>query len=211
MEITKLATQTRNPNRINLYVDGKFYRGLDKIIAFKLGLKPGLTLTPPLIARLDEHQTANTAWEFSLRSLQRSPKSIAMMRRKLKEKFDEGTADQTIRQLQSGGLLDDTALATTLTASYLSAGRRSRKQIWALLKTKQLSDAAIKSALTQIDDQQEVNAAAALAIIKNRQWRALPWRDRYQKIVGYLSQRGFGYTVIKQAADRNRLEAEETA
>ena len=60
MEITKLTTQARNPNRINLYVDGKFYRGLDKIVAIQLGLRPGLTLTSTLIQRLEKHQYANS-------------------------------------------------------------------------------------------------------------------------------------------------------
>ena len=37
------ADQKKNPNRVNLYANGKYYQALDKLVAIKLGLKPGLT------------------------------------------------------------------------------------------------------------------------------------------------------------------------
>jgi len=211
MQVTKLSVQVRNPNRANLYIDGKFYRGLDKIVAIRLGLKPGLTLTPFLIGQLEQQQTTSTAWEFALRSLQRSPKSITTMRHKLKDKlFPDDIVDNTIQRLVDGKILDDTLMADNLVSYYSANGRRSRKQIWALLKTKLLPTTAIDMALEAVDSNQELSSASKLAQQKNHQWRELDLRTRQQKIAGYLSQRGFQYTIVKQVITREQLDSEET-
>ncbi|OGB73546.1 hypothetical protein A3K24_01680 [candidate division Kazan bacterium RIFCSPHIGHO2_01_FULL_44_14] len=212
VQVTKLSVQVHNPNRANLYVDGKFYKGLDKIVAVRLGLRPGLTLTPFLISQLDQQQTASSAWEFALRSLQRSPKSVSTMRRKLQDKlFPDEVVNQTIQRLIDGKILDDDLLANNLVRYYSANGKRSRKQIWALLKTKQLPTSVINEALANIDGGQEFLAAHKLAQQKNHQWRELGFKVRQQKIAGYLNQRGFQYAVIKQVIDHNQLDAEESA
>ncbi|HCL47810.1 TPA: hypothetical protein DHW58_02350, partial [Patescibacteria group bacterium] len=58
---------------------------------------------------------------------------------------------ETITRLVEGQILNDSALASHLANHYSAGGHRSRKQIWALLKTKQLSDPDIRSALDQLD------------------------------------------------------------
>ncbi len=206
MQITKLSVQARNPERVNLYLDGRFYRGLDKIVAVKLGLKPGLTLTPQLVAKVESHQTESSAWEWALRSLQRGPKSAALMRRKLLERFAPNIAQATLTHLTATGLISDNQLAEHLIAGYIASGRYSRKQIWARLKTKQLPDAIIRAALQAIPDEAETQAAMGLAARGQRKWQTLPWRERSQKIAGYLAQRGFNYAVIKRVVTRAALE-----
>ena len=111
MEVTKLTPQTKNPQRINLYVDGKFYRGLDRLVALKLGLKPGLTLNPRLIDQLETTQSENSAWEWALRILQVSPKSEREMEQKLRRRYDDGVVTALINKLRATDLLNDSRLA----------------------------------------------------------------------------------------------------
>lgn len=210
MEITKLTTQARNPNRINLYVDGKFYRGLDKIVAIQLGLRPGLTLTSTLIQRLEKHQYANSAWEWALKSLQRSAQSEWQLRRKLAQRFPENMVDDTIRRLQNQRLLDDEQLAGRMAARYMAA-HKSHRQILLLMRTKGIAQPIAQAAVSQLPVTYPQTAALMLARRKYRQLPTGEWRIVYPKIVAYLSSRGFNYATIRQVATREALETEELA
>ena len=205
MEITKISVRTRNPDRVNLQVDGKFYRGLDRLVAIKLGLKPGLTLTPKLLDQLETTQSENSAWEWALRSLQVSPKSVKEMGRKLRTKFESGIVDELLERLVTAGLLDDQRFAEQLVSRFVAQGTKSKKEILLKLRQKGIEFEIAKTALGAIDNEKE--SATKLARIKNRSLRAdLPWRERYDKVANYLARKGFGYGEIKQAVTPDNLD-----
>lgn len=204
MEITKISVQARNPERVNLQVDGRFYRGVDRLVAVKLGLKPGLTLTPKLLDRLETTQSENSAWEWALRSLQVSPKSISEMRLKLKRKFEPGLADDLVERLLDAGLLNDVKLADQIVHRLVQQGTKSRKEILLKLRQKGIPFDMAKAATTQVSSE---GAAMKLVLIKDRSLRSdLPWQERYEKLAGYLARKGFDYADIKRAVTKTNLD-----
>lgn len=205
MQITKISVQARNPERVNLYIDGKFYRGLDRLVALKIGLKPGLTLNPQLIDRLETTQTENSAWEWALRSLQISPKSTRDMRMKLKRKFEPELVESVMERLKSADLLNDERFAERLVNDLIRRGTKSKREIALKLRQKGIVDDIAKLALNQsISD---LDAATKLALIKNRSLRAdLPWQKRYEKIASYLARKGFVYADIRRIVTRENLD-----
>lgn len=209
MEVTKLAIQAKNPNRVNLHVDGKFYRGLDKIVVMKLGLKQGVTLTPYLVKRLEGAQTKNSAWEYALRSLQRSGKSVEAMKRRLTERFDPEIADTTITKLLAGGILDDKKFALSIVRQHLEQGNKSKRQIIAKLKNKRVGDSIIQEAISTIGQTHEKAAALQAALYKNRQLKDADWRERFEKIGAYLARRGFRYETIREVVTPENLEVQK--
>lgn len=209
MEVTKITGQRSNPNRVNLHVDGKFYRGLDRIVAMRLGLKQGMTLTPYLVKKLESTQTQNSAWEYALRSLQRSSKSIKTLRKKLADKFDPRTVEETIDKLVGSQLIDDKKLARVLVERYILQENNSRRQIIAKLFGKGIPNTVAYEAVAQINQSNEQTAALKLARYKNRQLRDLSWQERFKKIGAYLARRGFNYQTIKQTVTPENLEAKE--
>jgi len=206
MEITKLTPQVRNPERVNLFIDGQFYRGLDRLVAIKLGLRPGLTLTPQLLGRLETTQSENSAWEWALRSLQASPKSQREMGRRLKQKFEPALAKALFHRLMAAGLLDDKRLGEALVDKYVRQGR-SRKEISLRLLRKGIDRTTAQTALGERHD--DVEQMIKLAQVKDHRLKAdLPWRERFEKIAGYLARKGFGYSDIRQAVTKTNLESD---
>jgi regulatory protein len=205
MEITKISVQIRNPERVNLQVDGRFYRGLDRLVAIKLGLKPGLTLTPKLLDQLETTQSENSAWEWALRSLQTSPKSVTEMQTKLRRKFEPTMTDKILGRLQSADLLNDQRLAEQIVGRFQQQGTKSKKEILLKLRQKGIVFEIAKTAVAQIES--EAESAVALARIKNRSLKPdLVWQERYKKLAGYLARKGFGYSEIRRAVTRESLD-----
>lgn len=197
MEITKITPQAKSEARVNLYVDGRFYCGLDRLIALKLGLKPGLTLTPKLLDKLTTDQAENSGWEWALRTLQISPKSEWEMRQKLSQKYPSAMVNDLMDRLKTLGLIDDQKLAEQLIHRYTDQGTKSQKEILQKLLAKGIAGEVVKPLLNTPDT--NLRASLKLAQIKNRGLAIdLPWRTRYEKIATYLVRKGFNYTEIKQ-------------
>ena len=205
MQITKLSQQLKTPSRVNVFADGKFYRGLDKLVAMKLGLKVGLVLTPELIDRLEHHQSSNQALNYALNSLQRSPKSLAQLRSKLKTRFADDLVELTLKRLLDNQLLSDEKLANDLILKYTHQAK-SERQIYALLKSKGLPPTIIKTRLQSRDTAHE--ELAALKVIK-RKFAQIgakgDWAITKTKLVNHLAQRGFNYGVIKAVVKPENL------
>ncbi|MDD5605966.1 MAG: regulatory protein RecX [Patescibacteria group bacterium] len=198
MEITRLKTQVSNPNRVNVFVDGKFFRGLNTLVAMKLGLKVGLVLNPYLVKQLDQQVTGDDAWEYALRLLQHSPKSVRQLETKLRSKFDTQTVHKTTTKLISQRIVDDTRLAGDLVGRAMAEKTKSRRQIFVWLKTKLFDDATINQALKLIDDDYDRQAAWQVGSKKYGQLlRQGKVGDINKKLSAYLAQRGFGYNAVK--------------
>ena len=207
MEITKISTQARNPERVNLYVDGKFYRGLDRLVAIKLGLRPGLTLNPILVGKLETTQSENSAWEWALRSLQISSKTVREMRVRLSRKFEPAIVDTLMQKLLAADLLNDQRFAEQLARRYGQQGTKSKREILLKLIQKGIDFETAKGAL--VAEVSDTNSALTLAQIKNRSLPIdLSWQERYTKIASYLARKGFGYTEIRQAVTKINLDLE---
>lgn len=211
MEVTKVSIQLKNSNRVNVFVDGKFYRGLDRIVAMKLGLRRGLTLTPYLVKQLEGTQQQNSAWEYALRSLQRSPKSIKSLKQKLITKFEPIVVDETIEKLVANQIVDDDKLAQNLVAQYIEQGSKSKKQITTKLIQRGIPRDVIQKAAANVTRDHEYSAALKLAQHKVRELKDFPWREKFEKIGAYLARRGFNYDLIRTVVVPENLEIEESA
>jgi regulatory protein len=206
MQITKLTTQAKNPDRVNLFVDGKFYRGLDRIVAVKMGLRAGLTLNLYLIKQLDAQTADNDAWEYALKSLQYSPKSTTALKKKLQERFDEKVAIETIAKLIDSKILDDDELAANLVNKYMEQGIKSRRQIMLWFKTKGFDTSTIQQAVEPLDEIYEKEVALKLGKKKYSQLdKAMDWFKKREKVSMHLAQKGFDYGVIKAITTEESL------
>lgn len=205
MQVTKISVQARNPERVNLYIDGKFYRGLDRLVALKLGLKSGLTLNPQLIDKLETTQSENSAWEWALRSLRISPKSTRDMQMKLRRKFEPELVGSVMEKLKNADLLNDERFAERLVGDLVQRGTKSKKEILLKLRQKGIANDFARLALNQVGSDAET--AMKLAFIKNRSLRGdLPWQKRYEKITSYLARKGFAYADIRRTVTRENLD-----
>ena len=108
--ITALVAQKKNPDRVNVYLDGRFAFGLATIEAARL--RRGQTLSDDEIAALQNRDEVQKAHESALHYLDYRPRSVDEIRRYLKGKdVAPEVMNEIIERLTSVGLLDDWAFA----------------------------------------------------------------------------------------------------
>jgi regulatory protein len=196
--ITALKAQKRNPQRVNVYLDGEFAFGLARITAAWLSV--GQEIGDEKIAELQAQDTSEVAYQQAARLLQRRQRSGAEIRRNLEtHHFSEEVITGVLERLTENGLINDLRFAQDWVDNRNEFRPRSRKALAAELRLKGLSREAIQQALNGLDEEA---LAYQVALKHSRKLQGAAWAEFRQKLAGFLTRRGFDYAVAAQAARR---------
>lgn len=206
-KITALKAQKRNPNRINVYLDGIFAFGLARVVA--AWLQVGQTLNEEKIDSLQNEDTLELAYQKSLHLLGYRPRSENEVRRKLSEKgFSVEVIDSVSERLKSSGLIEDRQFAKNWVENRVTFRPRSHRLMAIELRQKGVTDDAIQEALdTSVDD---AALAYDAAVRYSRRLSGLEWGEFRERIYSYLRRRGFSYGTISTAVQRLWSELKPT-
>lgn len=191
-QITALRVQRRNPNRVNVYLDGHFAFGLAAVEAARL--RVGQVLSDEDIARLRQRDTAERAAERALDLLSYRPRSEAEIRERLTERYDPETAAEVLERLRRSGLVDDREFARYWVQSRLQHNPRGVVALRQELYQKGVDESAIEEALAEYDEEE---AAARAAETARRKLRGLPPDVFRRRLTDYLLRRGFSSGVAR--------------
>lgn len=195
--ITALKAQKKNPNRVNVYLDGQFALGLDATVA--AWLRVGQELQPEKIADLTAKDEVEKAKESALNFISYRPRSIAEVERNLKTKaYTEEAIAEAITRLEAVGLLDDTAFARYWLEQRDTFKPRSTRALQQELYQKGVARSIIDEVLSEFD---ETDAARRAAEKKVRRYQHLPEFEFKQKLGQFLQRRGFSYGIVRQITD----------
>jgi len=197
--ITALKLQTRNKDRVNVYIDGRFAFGLAAIEAARL--RRGQWLSDDEIAALQDRDEVHRAHENALHYLEYRPRSVEEVRRHLKGK---GTApdviEQVIARLLNAGLLDDRAFARYWLENRSDLRPRGERALRQELRLKGISDEIIAEILSEGHDEDE--AAYRAAVVQARKVRTADPLEFRRKMEAHLVRRGFSYELAREATAR---------
>jgi regulatory protein len=196
--ITSLVVQKKNKDRVNVFLDGEFAFGLAMIEALKL--RKGQALTEQEIDRLKALDDIEVAHERALNFLSYRPRSIAEVRRNLKDKeFSPETIDTVVQRLQDSQLLDDQAFARYWVDNREMFEPRSARALRFELRKKGLGDLDIAPAVEEINEE---DAAYRAAVALARRHGKLDWEAFRKKLGDFLLRRGFPYPIIRDVVKR---------
>lgn len=191
--ITAIRIQKRNPERVNIDLDGEFAFGLSRITA--AWLKSGDMLSEDRIASLQQEDAMEVAYQRALLLLGYKARSEQEMRRRLAEKdFTVQQIDQVIEKLKRANLIHDEAFASGWVENRNQSHPRSRRLMRYELLQKGIAEEHIQKALAGSSDDLELARQAATAYA-----RRLVECDRvtfHKRLSGHLARRGFSYDVI---------------
>lgn len=203
--ITALTPQKKNPQRMNVFVDGQFVCGLSEVVAAKL--KVGQVVTVEEIGRFQTQELFEQARQSAIRLLEYRPRSAAEIQRHLRQKgFDEPVVVQVIEQLQQVELINDESFANYWVEQRETFRPRSQLALRQELQQKGISQDVMQTVLSQVD---ETTAAYQAAHKQIHRWASLPAETFRLKVGGFLQRRGFGYDVIKQVTKELWQELEQ--
>ncbi|MCX7607867.1 MAG: RecX family transcriptional regulator [Anaerolineales bacterium] len=190
--ITAIEPQAKNSRRVNVYLDGRFAFGLERIIA--AWLKVGQELTPEEQAVLQAKDRQEQARQHALRFLSYRPRSVKEVRSYLtKRGYEEALIESVLEQLQDAHLLNDVVFAQTWVENRNTFRPRSKALLRQELLRKGIAEEAVQSVL---DGQEETKLALQAAQKAVRRYAALEWPQFRQRLGAYLLRRGFSYSTI---------------
>jgi len=191
-KITALQVQKKNPNRVNVYLDGEFAFGVARITA--AWLKNGDELSDEKIAKLLADDNREWAYQQALLFLSYRARSEKEIRQNLhKHEVPEEVIDETLERLRAAGLANDNEFAQMWVENRSTFRPRSRRALAMELRQKGLDDETVQSAVSDVDE----NALAYEAAQKRLgRLKGLEWNDFRKKLSEFLARRGFPYSVI---------------
>jgi regulatory protein len=196
--VTAMKVQKRNPQRVNVYLDGEYAFGLARITAAWLQI--GQQLSDEKIAQLQADDSYEAAYQKALHLLNYRPRSSTEVRKNLeKHGYDPEVIEQVLERLGRSGLVNDRQFAQTWVDNRSEFRPRGRRLLNMELRQKGLDDEAIESALSELDEEQ---LAYQAALKYQRKLQDLPKPDFRRKLAGFLARRGFGYAVIEPVLER---------
>jgi len=191
--ITAIEPQQKNPQRVNIYLDGEFAFGLAVIVA--AWLRVGQELGEEKIASLKAADEGEVTYQKALHFLNYRPRSSAeVCQNLLKRGVSELLTDETLNRLQAAGLVNDDAFARAWVENRNSFRPRGKPALRMELRRKGLSDEIIQSVLeTQVNEEALAFEAARKYV---RRLIGLEWPEFRLKLGSYLARRGFSYTTL---------------
>ncbi len=206
-KITALQPQKRDPQRVNIHLDGEYACGLARIVA--AWLKVGQELSDEKIASLQAEDARERAYQQALLFLSYRARSESEIRQNLrKHEIPEEVIEQTLERLRENRLADDDKFARAWVENRNTFRPRSRRALSVELRQKGLSDEAAQSALAGLDEEA---LAYEAGLKKARRLQVLEWNEFRKKLSEFLARRGFPYSVIAPTVSRiwNETHAEQ--
>ncbi len=214
MRITSISVQARDPNRVNVSIDGKYRFSLDVFQVSELGLKVGTELSEDRVSELEAESQFGKLYGRALEYTMIRPRSVKEMRDYLwrktratryksrtgeikeREGVSQAIADRVLERLMDKGYLDDEAFTR-----FWVENRHVRKGV---------SVRRLKLELSQKGVDREIVAHMIEASSRNDEDELMKIiakkRSRYpdkQKLVQYLVRQGFSYDDVTRAVDND--------
>jgi regulatory protein len=177
-KITALEVQKKNPNRVNLHLDGEFAFGLARITA--AWLKVGDVLSDEKIAKLQNEDAQEKAMQQALLFL------------KLSRTFREGNTAEpekarisrrrhrtTLTRLRDNRLANDNEFAQAWVENRSTFRPRSRRALTMELRQKGLDEETVQAAVSNVDEE-----ALAYETARKRapRFKGLEWSEFRKKL-----------------------------
>lgn len=191
--ITALTAQVKDPNRVNVFIDGDFACGLALEVA--AGLQIGRQITQAELEQLDKRDEIHRGRERVLRLLARRPYSSAEISRYLRRhQYDDEAIKNIIDDLTDVKLIDDDAFATYWVEQRETFRPRSRLALLQELGRKGIERDIVTEALSDLD---ETEAARRVAQKQAGRWRGLSETEWRTRMTRYLLRHGYPYDLAR--------------
>jgi regulatory protein len=192
-KITALKAQKKNPNRVNVYLDGEFAFGLTRIVSAWLSV--GQELDDEQITGLQEQDSEEVALNNAIKYISFRSRTEAEIRRRLSEKgFSGQEIDKVLERLRSTGLVADEQYARSWVESRSASRPRSRRLMAIELRQKGVSNLDIEKALEETEDDDKLAYQAAIRYA--HRLANLEWNKFRERLSAFLLRRGFAYGTI---------------
>jgi regulatory protein len=209
--ITRITEQKRQPNRRNIFLDGRFAFGCNINVVARFRLTVGKQLTADEVKEIEFGEVKQECFDKAMEHLSRRMHSRAEMFQKLKRnEWGDPVIDSVIEQLTAMNYLDDARFARTKASAAASHKQHGRRRAFLeLIKSGvkgDVADQALKDVYSQVDS---TAIARDLARKHAPRLQKLDPQTARRRLAGMLQRRGFDYESIRPVIDEILGKARE--
>jgi len=205
LTVTKLEPQKKNPQRLNVYLNGDFAFGISRVIA--PWLEVGNELSQQKITALQTKDEIEKVYQRALNFLSYRVRSEQEIRSNLqKHHTPEIIINPVLERLREGSLIDDQKFAQQWIENRNTFHPRSKRALSSELYRKGISYQIIEETLQDINEEE---LAFKFARKKAGKFKTLDKSAFQEKMYGYLSRRGFNYSLCKEVVTSLWAELEK--
>lgn len=191
--ITAISVQKRNPNRVNISLDGEYAFGLARIVAAWLTV--GQEIDDEKLKALQKADSVEVAFQRALHFLSYRPRSEAEIKEKLNHQgCDDQVIETVLERLRKNGMVQDHDFARQWVENRNTFRPRSRKALTFELRRKGVSEETIQEVLAEHTDEDQTAYLAASRYA--RRLKDLEWSEFRKKLNEYLIRRGYSYETV---------------
>lgn len=210
MKITDISLQAKNPDRVNISIDGKYRFSLDVYQVSELGLKVGRELSDADLAGFEQESQFGKLYGRTLEYCLMRPHSAKEIKDYLwrktratkyksrngeikdREGVSQEVADRVYSRLQDRGYIDDEKFAKFWIENRNQIKGASRKRLTMELRSKGVDGSIIDHVLSSTDRDERNELKKVIAK------KSMKYADE-RKLIEYLMRQGFRYDDIMDA------------
>ena len=196
-QITDILPQKNDKKRANLYIDGVFYSGVEKIVLLTENLHVGDFVDEKKLSEIIEEPEYTSAFSKASNYILKGSHTVKQVAGYLVKKGYGGKiAAKVIDKLQVYGYLDDGQFADSYVE--IKSAKHGKRLLAAELRQKGIKEEYVESALLKVENEDETALSIAKKYLKNK---PLDIKTK-QKCFRYVMSKGFSYESAKYAVDK---------
>jgi len=201
MKITKIETQKRRQDRVNIYIDDRFAFGLTDTLRYKYDLFKDKEVSQEFIDDVLNAEEQNKVIEYTLKFLSYRERSQKEVYDRLKIRgYDEDKINNAINYCLDKNYINDTRFAETFIQEKTEINKLGSYRIKQELSIKGISREIIEEVL-EPDYEQELEMATELALKKVSSYKNDNRYAQYRKLGGYLQRRGYNFDIVREVLE----------
>lgn len=203
MKITSITAQKKG-ERVNIFIDNKFYCGLSAESMVKYRLKSGQEITEERINEVSLESDKEVAFNKTLGLLSRRLKTVKEIKKYLYDKgYSQAVVDYCVDKLKEYKFVDDDNFADI----YINASKskEGKKMIKYKLKNRGVDEKIIDDKLSELGSQSEAIQALSKKYMKNKENNQV----NAQKLYRYLLSKGFDAGEVQGIVREYRKEQDD--
>ena len=208
MTITKLVPQRRNPDLVNVHIDGEFRTAVAYAALNAQQLRTGDVITEAQLERLMAVDELWKAKDAALVLLSVRARARGELNDRLRRKgYSEAAAAHALAEVERLGLLDDAAFAESWVRDRLKLRPRGARALVYELVRKRVAPDVARAAVARVMSAERVSDDDLCMAAADR-WVAThppkPGEDaarRERRLGAYLGRRGYGPGAVRAAVD----------
>ncbi|CAN5809815.1 hypothetical protein BH23GEM6_BH23GEM6_17370 [soil metagenome] len=212
MIIRKIRAVAAPSDRVEILLDDGRKIALAAELVLKEGLLRGDELSDEQMLRLEEENQAWSAREAALNLLSYRARSRAELEQRLQRRgYASELVDRCLRELESRGLVDDTAFAVSFVRDRIRGNPKGGRRISQELRARGIDGATAGTVINdvmQAENVTELHLARAAAA----RWKPRPGEEPLRakrRLHGFLMRRGFSGDAVRAVVEERAGADEE--